>query len=91
MTHVHDWAEVNENMVEGVWGLALGDIIARCSNGDCNAELREPEILRRLNATEGLNADQAKFMAVDGNGKLLKSDVYKLLKYAAALEESPTT
>ena len=71
------------------WYIVTGHsrlIYASCLEPDCEAELDETEMTRRLNATERLNADQAKFMAIDGNGKLLKSDVYRLMKYASALE-----
>ena len=73
MTHVHEWLPGGE----------YDDCFWWCL---CGKEMEGDDITRRLNATEGLNADQAKFMAIDGNGKLLKSDVYRLMKYASALE-----
>ena len=83
---VHEWVEVYENMVEGVANLALGDILARCSKSTCDAELLEPEILRRLNATERLSKTSAMAAATTS---LRGGDVVSyedLLAYASALE-----
>jgi len=69
--HIHEWMP----------GDTYDDCFWACR---CGKKLEGSAITRRLNATEKLSAEDAKFMAIDGNGRLLKSDVYKLMKYAAA-------